>query len=81
MQKLKLLGANKAEVEFAAKVLCKAFSSRAAVDSLGPDKLQKGLYDAFVSYMSMYEADYEPDYKAHTLPALTPFASGRPLLR
>lgn len=79
MQKLKLLGVNKAEVEFAAKVMCKAFSGRTAVDRFGPDKSEKGLYDAFVSYMSMYEADYEPDYKAHTLPALTPFASGRPL--
>ena len=74
MQKLKLLGVNKAEVEFAAKVMCKAFSGRTAVDRFGPDKSEKGLYDAFVSYMSMYEADYEPDYKAHTLPALTPFA-------
>lgn len=72
MQKLKLLGLNKADVEFAAKVLCRAFSGSASVDSLGPDKSGKGLYAAFVSYMSMYEADYEPDYKAHTRPALTP---------
>ena len=72
MQKLEVLGVNKADVEFAAKVLCRAFSGRASVDSLGPDKSGKGSYAAFVSYMSMYEADYEPNYKAHTRPALTP---------
>jgi len=72
MQKLKVLGVNKADVEFAAKVLCRVFSGSASVDSLGPDTSGKGLYTAFVSYMSMYEADYEPGYKAHTRPALTP---------
>ena len=72
MQKLKVLGVHKADVEFAAKVLCRVFSGSASVDSLGPDTSWKGLYTAFVSYMSMYEADYEPDYKAHTRPALTP---------